>query len=106
MTESGLARIFEEDFVLEAVGPSRHCPHRQSLVPLHRMREMGDAFATSDIPRDLRTRWRLWSMHHALEIGARRFNQIAERTLDVPAAFEAWRQIAPSIELVGVRKPA
>lgn len=102
-TESGLARLFADDFDVRSAGPSRHCPHRESLVPLHRMREM--ATAVSDDPAaGWRKRLRARRLDRALYRASHELFQIAEDAVARPAGFAAWRQIAPAVEVHAVRR--
>jgi SAM-dependent methyltransferase len=104
-TESGLRRLFANDFEIIACGPSRHCPDQESVVPLWRMRDMAHAFvsARENGPRHWRTRWRALRLHRALGTAVRQFQQLAELMIAVPDAHEHWRHIAPAVELLGVR---
>ena len=102
-TEFGLARLFEDDFEIELAGPSRHGPHRQSLVPLYRMREMGE-----DLQADRSVHWRArvraWRMTRSLTRAGYEYVQPADMMSRRPAGYDAWRQIAPSVEVLAVRK--
>jgi SAM-dependent methyltransferase len=102
-TEFGLARLFDDDFEIELVGPSRHCPHRQSLVPLYRMREMA-LDARADRTVHWRARIRAWRLAHSLTRAGYEFVQLAEQMSRRPAGYDAWRQIAPSVEVLALRK--
>ena len=104
-TEFGLARLFQDDFEIEQAGPSRHCPHRQSLVPLYRMREMGDDLRADETVH-WRARVRAWRMARSLTRAGYEYVQLADQMSRRPAGYEAWRQIAPSVEVLAVRKPA
>ncbi len=101
-TESGLRRLFSDDFEVESCGPSRHSSHRQTAVPLYRMREMAEAYGRAG-SADLRTRWRRRRLERALSTASHQFQQLGDRMLAVPAAYEAWRDIAPSVELLARR---
>jgi len=102
-SEFGLARLFQDDFDVEVAGPSRHCPHRQSLVPLYRMREMAD-----DLRADGSTHWRAriraWRMARSLTRAGYEYVQLADQMIPRPGGYEPWRQIAPSVEVLAVRK--
>jgi SAM-dependent methyltransferase len=102
-TESGLARLFADDFEIDSAGPSRHCPHRESLVPLHRMREMA-APVLSDRSASLRTRLRAWRLERALRRAQHELFQIADTALEHPDGYAAWRQIAPAVEVLATRR--
>jgi SAM-dependent methyltransferase len=102
-TESGLARLFSDDFAVDHAGPSRYCPHRESLVPLHRMREMA-APIRSDRSAPLRTRIRAWRLEHALRRAQHELFQIADTAIAYPASHAAWRQIAPAVEVLATRR--
>ncbi|WP_272476840.1 methyltransferase domain-containing protein [Baekduia alba] len=104
-TESGLGRLFADDFEVLGAGPSRHCPHRESLVPLHRMREMAVA-VRDDRAAGWRTRLRAWRLDHALGRASHELFQIADDAIARPAGFAAWRQIAPAVEVHAVRRAA
>ena len=104
-TEFGLARLFRDDFEIAHAGPSRHCPHRQSLVPLYRMREMADDLR-ADRTVHWRARVRAWRMARSLTRAGYEYVQLADAMSRRPAGYEAWRQIAPSVEVLAVRKPA
>jgi SAM-dependent methyltransferase len=99
-TESGLARLFADDFEVLAAGPSRHCPHRQSLVPLDRMREMC-AIDKRGLP--WRSRVRAWRLDRALRRASHEYLQLADTMSHDPQGFAAWRQIAPAVEVHAVR---
>jgi SAM-dependent methyltransferase len=101
-TESGLARLFADDFDVQVAGPSRHCPHRESLVPMHRMREMALA-VRDDRSAPRRARLRAWRLDLALGRAAHEFFQLADAMIQRPAGFEAWRRIAPAVEVYAVR---
>jgi hypothetical protein len=102
-TESGLARLFSDDFEIEVAGPSRHCPHRESLVPLHRMREMA-APVRADRSAPLRTRIRAARLERALRRAQHELFQIADTALEHPSGYAAWRQIAPAVEVLATRR--
>ena len=104
-TEFGLARLFQDDFEIELAGPSRHCPHRQSVVPLYRMREMADDLR-ADRSVHWRSRVRAWRMSRSLTRAGYEYVQLADTMSRRPAGYDAWRQIAPSVEVLAVRKPA
>jgi len=102
-TEAGLRRLFAEDFLVESCGPSRFCTHRQTAVPLYRMREMAQAFrGGTDL--DPRARWRTRRLERALMVASHQFQQLGDRMLELPASYELWRQIAPAVEALAVRK--
>ncbi len=102
-TEAGLRRLFTDDFAIESCGPSRFCTHRQTAVPMYRMREMAQAFR-GGATLDARTQWRTRRLERALMVASHQFQQLAERMLEVPASYELWRQIVPAVEAVAVRK--
>lgn len=102
-TESGLARLFSDDFEIDVAGPSRHCPHRESLVPLHRMREMA-APVRADRSAPWRTRLRAARLDRALRRAQHELFQIADTALEHPAGYAAWRQIAPAVEVLATRR--
>jgi ubiquinone/menaquinone biosynthesis C-methylase UbiE len=102
-TESGLRRLFSDDFQVESCGPSRHSSHRESAVPLYRMREMAEAYRRTG-RADMRTRWRRRRLERALATASHQFQQLADRMLASPGAYEAWRHIAPSVELLARRR--
>jgi SAM-dependent methyltransferase len=102
-TESGLRRLFSDDFEVESCGPSRHSSYRQAAVPLFRMREMAEAYGRAG-GADLRTRWRRRRLERALSTASHQFQQLGDRMLAAPGAYEAWRQIAPSVELLARRR--
>jgi SAM-dependent methyltransferase len=102
-TEAGLRRLFADDFLIESCGPSRFCTHRQTAVPMYRMREMAQAFRVgADV--DARTRWRTRRLERALIVASHQFQQLADRMLEAPAGYDLWRQIAPAVEVLAVRK--
>lgn len=102
-TESGLARLFADDFVVEHAGPSRHCPHRESLVPLHRMREMA-APVRADSSAPFRTRLRALRLDRSLRRAQHELFQIADTAIAHPTGYAAWRQIAPAVEVLATRR--
>jgi SAM-dependent methyltransferase len=102
-TEAGLARLFADDFTVDAAGPSRHCPHRESLVPLHRMREMAVA-VRDDGSAGWRTRVRAFRLDRALRRAAHELFVIADDAVARPAGYAAWRQIAPAVEVLATRR--
>jgi len=102
-TESGLARLFAGPFAVESAGPSPHCPHRESLVPLDRMREMAVA-VRDDRSAGLRTRMRAWRLDRSLARAAHELFQIADDAIQRPAGHAAWRRIAPAVEVYAVRR--
>jgi SAM-dependent methyltransferase len=102
-TESGLARLFSDDFTVDAAGPSRHCPHRESLVPLHRMRELAAALR-DDRATALRTRLRAFRLDRALRRASHELFLLADEASHHPAGFPAWRQIAPAVEVLATRR--
>ena len=101
-TESGLARLFSDQFELQHAGPSLHCPDRQAVVPLDRMREVATA-VRADPAASWRTRVRAWRMNRALERAGHEFVQIAERGRMTADGHAAWRQIAPAVEVYAIR---
>jgi SAM-dependent methyltransferase len=102
-SEFGLARLFEDDFEIEVAGPSRHCPHRQSLVPLYRMREMADDL-TPDRSVHWRARVRAWRLSRSLTRAGYEYVQLADQMSRRPEGYASWRQIAPSVEVLAVRR--
>jgi SAM-dependent methyltransferase len=102
-TESGLARLFADDFEIQTSGPSRHCPDRQSVVPFDRMREMANA-VRSDSAIPWRSRARAWRMNRSLARAGRDFVEIAEQARGSTAGYDAWRQIAPAVEVYAIRR--
>ena len=102
-TESGLRRLFEDGFVVESCGPSDFCGPRESVVPLFRMEEMVNARLSAGSV-DVRTRWRLYRLRRALRTAAHQFQQLAPEMVGTPAAREAWRSIAPAVELTARRR--
>lgn len=105
-TESGLRRLFEEDFEIERCGPSAFCGPRESAVPFFRMEEMAEAYLASDVhaARGLRTRWRLHRLRRALRTSAHQFQQLGDQMLDEPSAYVAWRHIAPAVEIAASKR--
>jgi SAM-dependent methyltransferase len=104
-TESGLRRLFSDDFDVVEAGPSRFCPHRQSLEPGLRMREMARELR-DDRTAPWRTRWRARRLDRALMTSGQQFLQLADDMSRRPAGFEAWRRIAPAVEVLAVRRAA
>jgi SAM-dependent methyltransferase len=102
-TESGLRHLFADGFDIEVCGPSRLSSHRESAVPLYRMREMAEAYSRS-IRADPRTRWRRRRLVRALTTATHQFQQLGDRMLEAPEAYETWRMIAPSVELLARRR--
>jgi SAM-dependent methyltransferase len=102
-TESGLRRLFCDRFEIELAGPSRHCPHRQSLVPGDRMREMAQDLL-GDRSVHWRARVRAWRLARAVTRAGYEFLQLADQMADRPAGHAAWRQIAPAVEVLAVRR--
>ena len=102
-TESGLRRLFADGFEIESCGPSRLSSHRESAVPLYRMREMAEAFGR-ETRAPLRTRWRRRRLERALATATHQFQQLGDLMLEAPGARAAWRQIAPSVELLALRR--
>ncbi|MCW3015409.1 MAG: methyltransferase protein [Solirubrobacterales bacterium] len=102
-TESGLRRLFEDDFEVQEAGPSRCCPHRESLVPGLRMREMARELR-DDATAPWRTRWRARRLDRALMTAGHQFLQLADEMTRRPVGHESWRQIAPAVEVVAVRR--
>jgi SAM-dependent methyltransferase len=101
-TESGLRRLFSEGFDIERCGPSRLSSHRESAIPLYRMREMAEAHGRA-ISTDWRTRWRRRRFERALTTASHKVQQLGDRLLEAPEAYEVWRTIAPSVELLARR---
>lgn len=102
-TESGLRRLFEDDFEVQVAGPSRFCPHRQSNEPGWAMREMAWALR-HDRTAHWRARWRALRMDRALMTVGHQFMQLADEMKKRPAGYEAWRRIAPAVEVLAVRR--
>jgi SAM-dependent methyltransferase len=101
-TESGLRRLFSDGFEVESCGPSRLASHRESAVPLYRMREMAEAYGRAR-GAPLRARWRRRRLERALATASHQFQQLGDQMLEAPGAYAAWRQIAPSVELLARR---
>lgn len=102
-TESGLRRLFEDDFDVQEAGPSRFCPHRQSVEPGRAMREMARELR-ADRTAHWRARWRAQRLDRALMTAGQQFVQLADEMKQRPVAYEAWRRIAPAVEVVAVRR--
>ncbi len=102
-TEFGLARLFQDDFEIELAGPSRHCPHRQSLVPLYRMREMGEDLR-ADRSVHWRARVRAWRMTRSLTRAGYEYVQLADAMRRRAGGYEPGRQLAPAVEVLAVRR--
>ncbi|WP_354697442.1 hypothetical protein DSM112329_03069 [Paraconexibacter sp. AEG42_29] len=102
-TESGLRRLFSDDFDVTSAGPSRFCPHPQSLEPGYRMREMARELR-DDRTTHWRTRWRARRLDRALMTAGQQFLQLADDMTHRPVGYEAWRRIAPAVEVVAVRR--
>lgn len=102
-TESGLRRLFQDDFDVEVAGPSRFCPHLQSLVPGYRMRDMAQDLR-DDPSAARRSRWRARRLDRALMRAGQQFLQLADEMIARPAGHAAWRQIAPAVEVFAVRR--
>jgi len=100
-TESGLRRLFQDGFEVEHCGPSEFCGPRESAVPLFRMGEMADGFLRSPAGAEasLRTRWRARRMRRALRTAAHQYQQLEQQMLRSPDARDAWRLVAPAVEL-------
>jgi SAM-dependent methyltransferase len=104
LTERGLRRLFSEDFEIEICRPRPvHGTHRESAIPFYRMREMVQAYRDG-ARADWRTRLRLWRFERALITSSHKIQQLGDRLLQVPAAYEAWKTIAPTVELLGRRR--
>lgn len=103
-TESGLRRLFSDDFDVEVCGPRPVAgTHRESAIPLYRMREMVQAYRrTADA--DWRSRLRLWRFERALTTSSHKIQQLGDRLLEAPAAYEVWKTIAPVIEVLARRR--
>jgi SAM-dependent methyltransferase len=101
-TESGLRRLFADGFDVESCGPSRFSSHRESAVPLYRMREMAEAFRRTGTA-DLRTRWRTRRLERALTTASHQFQQLGDLMLESPGAYAAWRDSAPAVALLARR---
>jgi SAM-dependent methyltransferase len=104
-TESGLRRLFQDDFDVQLAGPSRFCPDRQSIEPGLRMREMARELR-DDRTAPWRTRWRARRLDRALMTAAQQFLQLADDMTRRPVGYESWRRIAPAVEVVAVRRHA
>ncbi len=104
-TESGLRRLFSDDFDVLEAGPSRFCPHRESLEPGLRMREMARELR-DDPAAGRRTRWRARRLDRALMTVGQQFLQLADEMTHRPVGYEAWRRIAPAVEVLAVRRPS
>ncbi len=103
-TESGLRRLFSDDFDVVEAGPSRFCPHRESLEPGLRMREMARELR-DDRTAPWRTRWRARRLDRALMRTGQQYLQLADEMTRRPVGAEAWRRIAPAVEVLAVRRP-
>ncbi len=103
ISESGLRRLFSDGFDIEFCGPSRRSPHRESAVPLYRMREMAEAYRR-EMPAPLRTRWRRRRLERALAVAAHQYQQLGDLMLEAQGAYAPWRLIAPSVELLARRR--
>jgi hypothetical protein len=66
------------------------------------MREMADAHAGA-IRAGWRTRWRRRRLQRALRTASHQIQQLGDQLLEAPGAYEAWRTIAPSVELLARR---
>lgn len=103
-TESGLRRLFSDDFEVLEAGPSRFCPHRQSLESGLRMREMARELR-DDRTAHWRTRIGARRLDRALMTTGHYFLKLADDMTHRPAGYEAWRRIAPAVEVLAVRRP-
>lgn len=88
---------------MEHAGPSRHCPHSESLVPLHRMRQMAQALRR-DAGASRSSRLRAAVLDLALARSAREYARQADALSRTPDGLAAWRTIAPAVEVVAVRR--
>jgi SAM-dependent methyltransferase len=103
-TESGLRRLFSDDFEVEIAAPRPvYGTHRESAIPLYRMREMVQAYRQYTTP-DWRTRLRLWRFERALKTSTHKIQQLGDRLLEAPDAYQAWRTIAPVVEVLARRR--
>jgi SAM-dependent methyltransferase len=103
-TESGLRRLFADEFEIEVCGPRAvHGTHGESAIPLYRMLEMVQAYRVFT-RADWRTRLRLWRFERALWTSSHKIQQLGDRLLQAPTAYETWKTIAPTVELLGHRK--
>ena len=103
-TESGLRRLFSDDFDVEIAGPRPvYGTHRESAIPLYRMLDMVRAYR-AHTTADWRTRLRLWRFERALTTSTHKIQQLGDRLLEAPAAYEAWRTIAPVVEVLARRR--
>jgi len=104
-TESGLRRLFSDEFEVISAGPSRFCPPQQSLVQGQQMgvmaRELRD-----DRSAHWRARWRAFRLDRALKVAGHKYWQLADDMSRRPIGQEAWRRIAPAVEVVAVRNSA
>lgn len=102
-TESGLRRLFEDEFEVQHAGPSRFCPHAQAIEPGRRMREMARELR-DDESASRRTRWRARRLDRALMTAGQQYLQLADAMTRSPVGYEAWRRIAPAVEVLAVRR--
>ena len=67
------------------------------------MREMAEAYGR-ETRAPLRTRWRRRRLERALATATHQFQQLGDLMLEAPGAYDAWRHIAPSVELLALRR--
>ena len=102
-TESGLRRLFEDHLEVREAGPSRFCPHRQTVEPVRAMREMAWELRDNRAAH-WRSRWRARRLDRALMTAGQQFVQLADEMKKGPIGYEAWRRISPAVEVVAVRR--
>ncbi len=102
-TESGLRRLFSDDFEVVEAGPSRFCPPRQAIEPALRMREMARELR-DDASAPWRTRWRARRLDRALMTAGQQYLQLEAEMVRRPVGAESWRRIAPAVEVLAVRR--
>ena len=99
-SESGLRRLFRDEFEVERCGPSEFCGPRESTVPLFRMEEM----AAAAQPQGVREKWRLSRLKRSLRTAAHQYQQLEPLMLETEEGREAWRHVTPAVELVARRR--
>lgn len=102
-TESGLRRLFEDDFEVQHAGPSRFCPHAQAIEPGRRMREMARELR-DDASASRRTRWRARRLDRALMTAGQQYLQLADAMTRSSVGYDAWRRIAPAVEVLATKR--
>ena len=101
-TEFGLAHLFAEDLEIVRAGPSPHCPYRQTVEPMLRIREMARTLR-DERSASWRSRWRARRLDRALMTAGHQYQQLADEMLESDVARAAWRKIAPAVELVALK---